>query len=52
MSSHTTFVKDFSTHVSLVIDEVTLGNGLVISNQSIGVATKATGFSDVDGILG
>ncbi|KIM40927.1 hypothetical protein M413DRAFT_411839 [Hebeloma cylindrosporum] len=32
-------------------DQVTLGN-LVIKNQSIGVASKATGFSDVDGILG
>ncbi|KAJ6507706.1 acid protease [Mycena vitilis] len=34
------------------IDEVTLGSGLVINKQSIGVASKATGFNDVDGILG
>jgi len=34
------------------IDQVTLGGSLVIENQSIGVAHKATGFSDVDGILG
>jgi hypothetical protein len=34
------------------IDQVTLGTNLVINKQSIGVASKATGFSDVDGILG
>jgi hypothetical protein len=33
-------------------DTVTLGTGLVIKGQSIGVASKATGFQDVDGILG
>jgi len=33
-------------------DTVTLGDGLVIKNQSIGVASTATGFNDVDGILG
>ncbi|KAJ7791223.1 acid protease [Mycena olivaceomarginata] len=33
-------------------DEVTLGPDLVIQKQSIGVASKATGFNDVDGILG
>ncbi|KAF8869591.1 acid protease [Gymnopilus junonius] len=33
-------------------DQVTLGSGLVIQNQSIGVAQRASGFSDVDGILG
>ncbi|KAF8547620.1 acid protease [Imleria badia] len=33
-------------------DTVTLGSGLVIENQSIGVASSATGFSGVDGILG
>jgi len=33
-------------------DQVTLGDSLVIRNQSIGVATTANGFSDVDGILG
>ena len=35
-----------------VTDEVTLASGLVIKNQSIGVASKATGFQGVDGILG
>jgi len=34
------------------IDEVTLGPGLVIKDQSIGVASTATGFNGVDGILG
>ncbi|KAF7977774.1 hypothetical protein HWV62_2659 [Athelia sp. TMB] len=33
-------------------DTVTLASDLVITNQSIGVASTATGFSDVDGILG
>jgi hypothetical protein len=33
-------------------DQVTLGPGLVIQKQSIGVSSKATGFNDVDGILG
>ncbi|KAJ7143506.1 acid protease [Mycena crocata] len=33
-------------------DQVTLGPGLVIKNQSIGVSSNATGFNDVDGILG
>ena len=33
-------------------DQVDLGGGLVINNQSIGVASRATGFQDVDGILG
>ncbi|EIM81431.1 family A1 protease [Stereum hirsutum FP-91666 SS1] len=33
-------------------DTVTLGSDLVIQNQSIGVASTAQGFSDVDGILG
>lgn len=33
-------------------DTVTISPGLVIQNQSIGVATTATGFSGVDGILG
>lgn len=33
-------------------DTVTLGDGLVIKDQSIGVASKAQGFSGVDGILG
>ncbi|KAJ7741273.1 acid protease [Mycena metata] len=34
------------------IDEVTLAPGLVIQKQSIGVSSKATGFNDVDGIIG
>ncbi|KAJ7643871.1 acid protease [Roridomyces roridus] len=33
-------------------DEVTLAPGLVIQKQSIGVASTATGFNGVDGILG
>jgi hypothetical protein len=33
-------------------DQVSLGKGLVIQNQSIGVASTATGFNDVDGIVG
>ncbi|KAH8099771.1 acid protease [Cristinia sonorae] len=33
-------------------DTVSLGNGLTIKSQSIGVATRADGFDDVDGILG
>ena len=33
-------------------DTVDLGSGLVIENQSIGVASSATGFSGFDGILG
>jgi len=34
------------------IDQVTLTSGLVISQQSIGVASKSTGVDSVDGILG
>ncbi|KAJ7263179.1 acid protease [Mycena haematopus] len=34
------------------IDEVTLASGLVIQKQSIGVASQATGFNGVDGIIG
>ncbi|KIJ22022.1 hypothetical protein PAXINDRAFT_105760 [Paxillus involutus ATCC 200175] len=34
------------------LDTVTLGSGLTIPQQSIGVATTSTGFSGVDGILG
>jgi hypothetical protein len=34
------------------VDTVTLSPDLVIPNQSIGVASTATGFSGVDGILG
>ncbi|KAJ7625265.1 acid protease [Mycena polygramma] len=34
------------------MDQVTLGPGLVIQKQSIGVSSSATGFDDVDGILG
>ena len=33
-------------------DTVTLAPGLVISQQSIGVASSSTGISNVDGILG
>lgn len=33
-------------------DTVSLGSGLTISKQSIGVASRADGFSGVDGILG
>jgi len=33
-------------------DSVTLGPGLTIDNQSIGVASTSTGFDDIDGILG
>lgn len=33
-------------------DTVTLAPGLVITQQSIGVASTSTGFSGVDGILG
>ncbi|KAL1741011.1 acid protease [Schizophyllum fasciatum] len=33
-------------------DQVTLGEDLVIKKQSIGVASTAQGFNDVDGILG
>ncbi|KZT72870.1 family A1 protease [Daedalea quercina L-15889] len=34
------------------LDTVTLGDGLTITQQSIGVASSAEGFSGVDGILG
>ncbi|KAF8846105.1 acid protease [Paxillus ammoniavirescens] len=34
------------------LDTVSLGSGLTIAQQSIGVATTATGFSGVDGIIG
>ncbi|KAF8930621.1 hypothetical protein BGZ52_000891 [Haplosporangium bisporale] len=33
-------------------DQVTLASGLVVSGQSIGVASTVKGFKDVDGILG
>ncbi|KIJ66218.1 hypothetical protein HYDPIDRAFT_86415 [Hydnomerulius pinastri MD-312] len=33
-------------------DTVTLGSGLTITKQSIGVATTSTGFTGVDGIVG
>ena len=33
-------------------DQVTLASGLVVSSQSIGVASKSTGFDGVDGVLG
>ncbi|KAG2357595.1 aspartic proteinase [Suillus spraguei] len=34
------------------IDTVTLGSGLTITKQSIGVASTSSGFTGVDGILG
>ena len=34
------------------MDTVSLSKDLVIQNQSIGVASTAQGFNDVDGILG
>ena len=33
-------------------DTVTLGSGLTISKQSIGVAAQSQGFDSADGILG
>ncbi|KAI8868238.1 acid protease [Ramicandelaber brevisporus] len=33
-------------------DQITISPELVIDNQSIGVASAATGFNDVDGVLG
>ena len=33
-------------------DQVTLASGLVVSSQSIGVASSFTGFDGVDGVLG
>ena len=33
-------------------DTVTLGSGLTITGQSIGVATTSQGFDGVDGIVG
>lgn len=38
--------------VRLDLDTVTLSPSLVVTNQSIGVASTSTGFSGVDGILG
>jgi cathepsin E len=34
------------------IDQVTIADGLVISQQSIGVASTSSGFNNVDGVLG
>jgi cathepsin E len=34
------------------LDQVTITTGLVITNQSIGVASTSTGFAGVDGIIG
>lgn len=39
-------------NLCLDTDTVTLGAGLTVTKASIGVATTATGFSGVDGILG
>ena len=33
-------------------DTVSLGSGLTITGQSIGVAARSTGFDGVDGIIG
>ncbi|KAG6805935.1 hypothetical protein H0H93_003806, partial [Arthromyces matolae] len=33
-------------------DQITLGGNLVAKKQSLGVASSAIGFSDVDGVLG
>jgi cathepsin E len=33
-------------------DTVSLGSGLTVTKQSIGVASRSTGFDGVDGILG
>ncbi|KZT38604.1 acid protease [Sistotremastrum suecicum HHB10207 ss-3] len=33
-------------------DTITLGSGLTITNQSIGVASQSSGFGGIDGILG
>lgn len=41
-----------NAHWLSVTDTVSLGSNLVIQNQSIGVASQAQGFDDVDGILG
>jgi hypothetical protein len=52
------FVPVFSSpkctnNIVSVLDTVTLGNNLVIHNQSIGVASTAQGFNNgIDGILG
>ncbi|KAI0703856.1 family A1 protease [Cerioporus squamosus] len=35
-----------------VVDDITLGPGLTIKNQSFGVALLSEGFDDVDGIIG
>ncbi|TFK89412.1 acid protease [Polyporus arcularius HHB13444] len=35
-----------------VIDDITLGDGLTIKDQSFGVALLSQGFDDVDGIIG
>lgn len=40
------------TQACIDVDQVTIAPDLVIQQQSIGVATQATGFSGVDGILG
>jgi hypothetical protein len=46
------FIYDTFLSYFTVLDHVDLGGGLAIKNQSIGVASSATGFQDVDGILG
>lgn len=47
--------RRFPTSCLIVLpdtDQVTLSSSLIIKSQSIGVASTAQGFNDVDGILG
>lgn len=44
--------KAHIAHFFVDTDTVTLGTGLTVTKASIGVATTATGFDGVDGILG
>ncbi|KAI0672030.1 family A1 protease [Trametes maxima] len=48
---HVQYGSGFVTGLE-VTDSVTLGSGVTIENQPIGVALLSEGFSDVDGILG
>lgn len=41
-----------AAHGNVDTDTVTLNQQLIIQNQSIGVASSAQGFNDVDGIIG
>lgn len=52
---HGTHTHDGITHTQpgeQILDQVTLAPGLVIQNQSIGVAIEDAGFDGVDGIIG